>query len=342
MRILYLSCHSILEYDEVLLLSQLGHYVFSPGAYVEPDNPGYMSLRPGLNDVKYDDEDIKQWHALGKEGKDNKECLTKEFVDRFDCIIIMHLPKWIKVNWEVMKHKPVIWRTIGQSISGNEAELKPYRDQGLNIIRYSPKERTTPGYIGEDVLIRFYKDPEEYKGWTGEENKVVAFGQHMKRRDFACNFSAFEKATKPFPRKLYGPESEEFEWGTGKVPYEELKEAMRTHRCLWYAGTHPASYTLTWIEATMTGIPPICVGPKLGNATYFPGHDLYEIPQIVKNGVNGFVTDNITEMQGYIKTLLDNPTLAAKISKNTRETAIKLFGKDKIMKEWKEYLETFE
>ena len=34
MKILYLSCHSILEYDEVKLLTGMGHYVFSPGAYV--------------------------------------------------------------------------------------------------------------------------------------------------------------------------------------------------------------------------------------------------------------------------------------------------------------------
>lgn len=339
-RILYLSCHSILEFDELSLLSGLGHYVFSPGAYVEPENPGDMSLRPGLFDIKYDEEDIAAWHALGQPGKDNKECLTKEFVDRFDIIIVMHLPKWIQVNWPVMRHKPVIWRTIGQSISKNESELKQFRNRGLKIVRYSPRERRIPGYIGEDALIRFYKDPEEYKGWTGEDPTVVAFGQHMKKRDFACNFTAFEQATRPFSRRLYGPESEEFEWGMGKVDYPVLKEAMKTHRCLWYAGTHPASVTLTFIEATMTGIPPVCVGSKLGNATYFPGHLLYEIPDIIKNGENGFCTDSIPEMQNHIKMLLEDYDLAKEISKNTRATAIDLFGKEKIGNQWNEYLET--
>jgi hypothetical protein len=31
--------------------------------------------------------------------------------------------------------------------------------EGLEIVRYSPMERNIPGYIGEDALIRFYKDP---------------------------------------------------------------------------------------------------------------------------------------------------------------------------------------
>ena len=339
-KILYLSCHSILEFDEVALLTELGHDVFSPGAYMNPEDPGDASLRPGLFNLKYDEEDVRMWHALHRQGKDNKECLTKEFVDRFDLIIVMHLPKWVTINWPVMKHKPVIWRTIGQSISGNEATLKPFRNNGLKIVRYSPRERTIPGYIGEDILIRFYKDPEEYKGWTGEDANVVAFGQHMKRRDFACNFTAFEEATRPFPRKLYGPESENFDFGTGKVTYPELKEAMKTNRCLWYAGTHPASVTLTWIEATMTGMPPVCVGKNLGNAKYFPGHELYEIPYIVENGVTGFVTDNISEMQTYIKMLLNDHKFAQEISKNVRAQAIELFGKEKIAAQWKAYIET--
>jgi hypothetical protein len=36
MRLLYLSAHSVLEFDEVSLFRELGHYVFSPGAYVNP------------------------------------------------------------------------------------------------------------------------------------------------------------------------------------------------------------------------------------------------------------------------------------------------------------------
>ena len=115
LRILYLSCHSILEHDEISLFNKLGHYVFSPGAYVEPANPGDASLRPGLMDVKYDPEDITAWRKLQDEvghDKDPKYLLSKEFVDRFDAVIVMHIPEWITNNWEAMKHKTVVWRTL--------------------------------------------------------------------------------------------------------------------------------------------------------------------------------------------------------------------------------------
>ena len=116
MRILYLSCHEILESDEVSLLLELGHDVFSPGAYVNPQNRGNECMRPDIPGLQYDPETVTMFHALGQPGQDNKERLTKEFVDRFDVVIVMHLPQWITMNWEAMKHKTVVWRTIGQSL----------------------------------------------------------------------------------------------------------------------------------------------------------------------------------------------------------------------------------
>jgi len=343
MRILYLSCHSILEYDEVRLLHELGHEVFSPGAYVEPANPGDHTLRPSIEGLVYTEEVKEKWHALAAlhPGKDSKDFLTKEFVDYFDTVIVMHIPRWITKNWESIKHKRVIWRTIGQSISGIEKQLQSYVRQGLQIVRYSPMERNIPGYIGEDALIRFYKDPEEYKDWTGTNKRIISFSQDMKTRDRACNFTFFEQTTRPFSRALFGPRSElAGDWGQGKVPFEQLQEELRTNRVYFYTGTHPASYTLNFIEAWMTGIPIVAIGSQHGNANYFPGHDLYEIPSLIQHGVNGFVSDNIAELRAGIKALLGDPYQAQRISDQGRTSAIKVFGKQAIKEQWKKFLDT--
>ena len=178
MKLLYLSCHNVLEYDEIRLFHELGIDIFSPGAYINPSN---IFSRPGISGLSYDPEDLRLFHAIGQSfpGEDNKNHLTKELVDRFDVVIVMHQPNYIYNNWEVMKHKKVIWRTIGQSVQILEESMQPYVKQGLKIVRYSPLERVIPGYAGEDALIRFYKDPEDFKDWVGNEIKVITFAQNI-------------------------------------------------------------------------------------------------------------------------------------------------------------------
>lgn len=341
MRILYLSCHSILEYDEVSLLAELGHEVFSPGAYVEPENPGDASLRPGIPGLVYDPDVLEKFHRIGQAhpDKDAKDHLTKEILDCFDAVIVMHIPRWIQLNWEVMKGKRVIWRTIGQSIHPVEESLAKYRREGLQVVRYSPKERGIPGFIGQDAVIRFYKDPEDYRGWTGDNSRVITLAQHMQKRDSACNFTFFEEVTRPFSRHLFGPGNEASgEWASGAIPYEQLKHELRDNRAYFYTGTHPASYTLNFMEAFMTGIPIVAIGHERGNASYFPGHDLYEVPDFIEHGVNGFVSDRPAELQSAIRSLLSDKALAESVSASGRRHAVRLFGKETIKQQWADFL----
>jgi glycosyltransferase involved in cell wall biosynthesis len=339
MRILYLPCHESLEQNEVSLLTELGHYVFSPGSFVSPENRADNHLRPNIPGLQYTEEDKAAWSKVSDPippGQDAKNYLTREFVDRFDLVIIMHLPRWVSRNWEAMKHKPVLWRTIGQCVEGTEIQMRPFREKGMKILRYSPMEENIPSFCGLDGMIRFFIDPNEFKDWNGDTNEIVTFGQSMQKRGPHCNFKFFEETTKPFPRKLFGPETEEVSFGKGKVPFDQLKAAMRDHRVYFYTGTHPASYTLNFMESLCTGIPLVCIGPEHGN--FFPGHNLYEIPRLIESGVNGFYSDDQEELRSWIRQLMDNHSLAKDISQRGRETAIRHFGKPMIKEAWRHFL----
>ena len=69
-------------------------------------------------------------------------------------------------------------------------------------------------FVGEDWMIRFYKDPEEYEGWVGDKKEVITVAQSMNdpkskyNRHRFLNFTTFDKATRSFTRKLYGPGNE--------------------------------------------------------------------------------------------------------------------------------------
>lgn len=346
MKILYLSAHSILAYDECTLLLELGHEVFCPDSFVEKLNPGDPSLRPQIEVLpeQLDNyrENMRSFHKCGSPGVNNKENLSVEFLKRFDVVIVMHVPAWIEKNWERFKQAgiTVVWRTIGQSWYGNEQQIAPFRKQGLKIIRYSPREAKIPNaYQGGDALIRFYKDPEEFKGWTGENASVVCIGQHLEQRGKPCNWEWLCEVSNGFPRTFFGPGSETCAWGKGKLDFAEMKRVMQQSRVMLNGGTWPASTTLAASEAWMTGAPLVCVGPMLGHPYgWFQGHDLYEWGDLIENGVNGWCSDDLAATKDFIGQLLKDQALAKKIGDAGRAKAIELFGKEAIKVQWRDFL----
>ena len=328
MKLLYLSCHAILEYDELKLFEELGVEYFSLGSYLDPRQP-VDGIRPALRSERVD-----KWYNSAPDRND----IPKEFFDQFDVIIVMHVPEWIEKNWDNMKHKRVIWRTIGQSTASVERRMKPYKDQGMEVVRYSKREIFIEDNIGCDALIRFYKDPEEFKGYNGINREVITFTQNIKHRGEWCNYETWTKVAEGLPMKVYGTKNEDMgELNGGFLTYDGMKQKMRDSAVYFYTGTQPASYTLNFIEAMMTGIPMVCIGSKFANSLNIAG-DVYEIPDIINNGTNGFWSDNVDDLKNIIKALLGKPTLAKYIGECGRQTAIELFGKERIKLQWKEFL----
>jgi hypothetical protein len=332
MKILYLSCHSILEYDELKLFEELGHDYFSIGAYINPQRP-HDTKRPALKG-KYHEHlaSVTQVH-----GQRN---LHPEQIEWADIIIIMHVPEWVELNWDNIKHKRVVWRSIGQSTQRTEDRLRPYVEQGLEIVRYSPKEALTPGFAGEAAMIRFYKDPEEFGNYVGDDREAFTLCQSMRSRGTFCNFDTWEKVAAHVPElKLYGPNNDDVPQNGGMLEYDDLINKYRHNRVYFYTGTHPANYTLNFMEAWMSGIPIVSVGPALGNP-YSSGfnQETFEVPELLGEGLYGLSSDDPETLAGYIKELLDNPEQAKALGMAGRQRAIDVFGKDAIKNEWRKFL----
>ncbi len=333
MNILLLLAHSIEEHDQIKLLSELGYDVFSIGGYIDPAHP-HDPKRPALPNAPRHPELKAVVDALGTD--DNlryaKERIPYELIDWADTIICHHYEHvWLVNNWPRIKHKRVIWRTVGQSVEHNERVMAPLRRDGLQIVRYSPKERNIPGFAGEDALIRFYKDPDEWQGWTGEEPVVINITQHLAQREPYTNYGFWDAATRGLPRMALGPGSEVID-GSGELTYPEMKAWLQKARVYLYTGTQPASYTLGLIEAMMTGTPVVSIGPSW--MRIFPyGHLMFEGHEIVRFG-----SDDPAEARRLVQTLLADPAHAAMVGHDHRQRAIELFGKDTIGKQWAAYL----
>lgn len=335
MKIHYIGCHAVLEYDECKLLTELGHEVYCNGAYRDPRG-AYTLPRPGIEGMPIDGG----WISLT--ALHPKTNLPTEMIEPFDVLIFMagEQNAALLQNWPKIKHKRVILRTIGQNTPSNEAALRPLVNQGLEIVRYSPKEANITNYAGGKTIIRFYKDDNELSGWIGDDNRPITFVQSLKGRAVDCHYDTIMGSMIGFPNaKIYGTGNNDLgSMNGGEMPYEELKRIMRRARVYVSAGTWPASYTLSFMEALMTGVPMVVISKKLAHIPSREQLDFYEVDEIIKDGVNGFVCDDVPQMRIRITDLMNDNEMAKRISAEGRKTAIEYFGKAKIKAQWAELL----
>ena len=166
---------------------------------------------------------------------------------------------------------------------------------------------------------------------------MINITQHLRQRDPYTNWEFWEAATEGLPRMPLGPGSEVI-GGPGALSYDDMLGWLRRARCYLYTGTQPASYTLGLIEAMMTGIPVVSIGPRWMNV--FPyGPDLFEGHDIVGGGLP-FSSDFPDIARERLEAILADvaPVTGADISYWMRARAIEFFGRDKIAAEWAAYL----
>ena len=341
MNVLLLTSHSIAEHDDLDMFTRMGVPTFSIGAYSDPLHPG-DDKRPPIPDAPHyrelvaatEDQRARMERKYGEPGPEidwAKARLAPAVIDWADTVIVHHFPEqWIGGNWDALAGKRVIWRTCGQSDPRLEQAMAIFVRRGLQVVRYSPRERDAftqlGSFAGEDALIRFGKDPDEWYGWTGETAAVGNITQNMKQRGDACGYQFWEETTRGLYAWPAGPGSEELRGGGGALDYEAMRKYLRDMRAYLYTGTRPASYTLGLIEAMMTGTPVVSIGPS----AFYPSA-LFEPLALI-------VHDNPQDAHGALEGLLGDKDAAADISAAQRAKAVGLFGLDGVMADWRSFL----
>lgn len=347
MNILLMTAHEIAESDDLRMFTDMGMDVFSIGAYTNPARPnldmthGGRGLRPPLPDAPYhaDLEALcnvqrEKHHGEGTEfGIVDwaKADLHPDIIEWADVIIAHHfVDTWLGGQWDAIRHKRVIWRTCGQSNPRLEMEMG--RLDGLQIVRYSPKEREAfealGVFAGEDALIRFGKYPADYGPWVGDDLHVGNVTQNMDLRGEHCGYPFWLEATKDLPVKPAGTGSERI-GGTGELSYPAMLDYLRHLRVYLYTGTQPASYTLGLMEAMLSGVPIVSIGPdQMWIPALFEGHE-----------IAGEYADDPVMARLDLAQLLRSDQIAGLWSERVRQRAIDLFGIETIATQWRAFLD---
>jgi hypothetical protein len=331
MNVLLLTAHSIAEYDDLRMLTDLGYETFSIGAYSNPQAPG-DNKRPALPNAPYF-QDLAGATADQMAAKAN---LPDAVLDWADTVIVHHYPEsWIGGQWHRIKGKRVIWRTCGQSNPVLERHMAQFVREGLQVVRYSPKEKdffeSRDGFAGQDAVIRFGKYPSDFPVYRGRNHSgfVTNVTQHMVQRAQFCGLSWYLAATEGLTAAPAGPGSEALPGGVGELETWSMYQHLAKAAAYVYTGTLPASYTLGLIEAIMVGVPVVSIGPNAWShsaAGLFEGHDFSHA-----------WSDDPAGARRALQHLLDGTIDARRASEN-QDIFIEEFSIERIGPQWKEFL----
>ncbi|MCS6891572.1 MAG: glycosyltransferase [Rhodovarius sp.] len=339
MRILFVSVHEVHEYDEVRLLTDLGHQVFPLGHH-HRRGPYPGLLRPPL--------DLGPEHARLQQAFEEMGCrydiadpirgtvLQRAFVELFDLTIVVFNPFFIHHFREVLSARPIVLRTIGQAINQWEHLYAELRAQGVRLVRYAEAEAEQDNYAGHDAVIRFAKYPEDFPPWRGDRAAVLTFAASFAQR-YPAEFALWRQATQGLPVLLGGPNNAMVDGAIGALGMQEQLDLLASCRAYFYCSGLAIPYTLNFIEAWLAGIPVVVMDDRI-----IPRSPrCSEIARLIAPGENCLLVRDAEEARAARQRLLEDPGYGARIGAAGRATARRIFGREGIAAAWQEALARF-
>lgn len=186
-------------------------------------------------------------------------------------------------------------------------------DVNVFITEYSKKQWGIDGEVVYHSIDTKLFQP-DYGAWrTG----VLTVAHDFIKRDYALNYSGWERITKGLDRKVVG-ETEGLSQQSKSV--EDLVKTYQN--ALVYINPSTLSPVPTSMLEAMA-----CGCALVTTATC-------EIPNIIKHGVNGFMSNDEGELRGYVEKLLADPQLAAKMGDAARKTIEEKFSEQRFINQW--------
>ncbi len=189
---------------------------------------------------------------------------------------------------------------------------------GVSRVFISESKKNDWGLDGTVILPGL--DVSEYGGYTGAKACALRVGNLLKERDLMMGFSTGEKVLAGFESVTLGmnPSLPGSRLSRG---FEDLKTFFRNCRVYLNCTVegYEDGYNLAMLEAMATGMPVVAS---------------FNSTSPIEDGVNGFISGDVDTLRENLKTLLDDPSLAARMGEKARETVREKFGIDAFLAAW--------
>ena len=185
-------------------------------------------------------------------------------------------------------------------------------DVNVFITNYSKEQW---GMQGE--VVYHSVDTELFKPSGERKNQVLTVAHDFIKRDYALNYEGWNRITDGLPRVVVGNTE-----GLSEAPKSVDELVKQYQESLVYINPSVLSPVPTSMLEAMA-----CGCAVVSTATC-------EIPNFIKHGQNGFISNDEGELRGYIQKLLEEPQLAEKMGACARETIKEKFSEERFVNQW--------
>ena len=287
--------------------------------------------KTGHNFYAYRAEGIKNWNTNYGKTPDNYHLLNPELYENqiplfldFDLVLSQNKFgqfQFAKTISEVL-HLPLV--SLEHTLPMPEWDLKTREglkqmrgDINIFISEYSVgqwgwEQKDDTFVIHHGINTELFKPSD-----TPRENQILSVVNDWINRDWCCGFYSWQRIADNLPIRVVGDTP-----GLSQPApnIEKLVEEYYTSRI--FLNTSTISPVPTSLLEAMS-----CGCAVVSTATCM-------IPEIIENGVNGFISNDEKELRENLVMLLNDEDLASKIGENARKTVLENFSEDKFIQTW--------
>ena len=149
------------------------------------------------------------------------------------------------------------------------------------------------------------------------EGIILTVAHDFINRDYALNYKGWNRITEGLNRKAVG-ETEGLSEQSNSV--EDLVNEYQN--------------SLIYINPSVLSPVPTSLLEAMSCGCAIVTTETCEIPNIIKHGVNGFMSNDEAELRKYCEQLLSDPQLAVQMGEAARETIKEKFSQNRFVDEW--------
>ena len=159
-----------------------------------------------------------------------------------------------------------------------------------------------------------------------KQDHILSVANDFINRDYCLNFSGWKRVTDGLPKMVIGDTN-----GLSKAAGSVEELVSEYNKCGVFFNSSTRSPIPTSLLEAMS-----CGCAVVSTATCM-------IPYVIENGVNGFVSNDESELRKYLELLLEDKELRKNIGQQARKTILTDFAEDKFINNWNNLFdETYE